>query len=129
MFIIDTTDEAENHSTIAGLAAILADLLAIADHIGLPQPRYTTVSDTGSIGLQLPPETGSLDAVRLWASTYCAAMRSDTHAGDNGPQIWVSTEFDLDGVNVDVYAHIPVPETEPIISTEQDSEPETATPF
>jgi hypothetical protein len=72
---------------------------------------------------------GSIDAVRLWASAYCAAMRSDTHLSGDGPKIWVSTKFDFDGIDVAVYAHIPVPETEPITSTEQDSEPETALPF
>ena len=129
MSITEIPDEAEFRSTIAKQATLLADLLAIADHVGLPQARYATVSDSGHIGLQLPPEMGSIDAVRLWASTFCAAMRSDTHEGDNGPAIWVNTVFDFDDVNVDVYAHIPVPDAEPVTRTEQDSEPETALPF
>jgi len=129
MFIVEILDEVEYRPTMTELVAILADLLAIADHIGLPQPQYATVSDTGHISLQLPSETDSVNAVRLWASTYCAAMRSDTREGENGPYIWPSTLFTLDGVNVDVYACIPVPETEPITSTEQDSAPETVTPF
>jgi hypothetical protein len=129
MFIIDTTDEAEYHSPIAGLAAILADLLVLSDHVGLLPPSYVTVSATGHIGLQLAPDMGSINAVRVWAETFCAAMRSDTHECENGQAIWVDTVFDFEGVNVDVYAHIPVPEAEPITSTEQDSEPETVTPF
>jgi hypothetical protein len=96
----------------------------------MPLPRYATVHGTGSIGLQFPPERDSINAVRLWASAYCAAMLSDTHEGANGQETWVSTRFELDGViDVHVYAVIPVPDTEPITSTEQDSEPETATPF
>jgi hypothetical protein len=104
-------------------------VLAFADHVGLPQPQYCTVSSTGSIDLQLPGEKASLDAVRLWASTYCAAMTSDSHQGDDGPELWVRTQFEDDGVTVMVYAHVPVPQAEPITSTGQDSGPETATPF
>ena len=126
MFSIEILDEAEYHSTMAKLAVTLADLLAIADHIGLPQPRYATVSASGHgyISLQFPPAMSSVDAILLWASTYCAPMRSETHEGKTGPEMWPGTQFDLDGVTVDLYACIPVPEAEPITSTEQ-----TATPF
>ena len=129
MSITEIPDEAESRSTMTELAVTLADLLAIADHLRLPLPRYVSVSRSRSISLQLPPEMASIDAVRLWASVYCAAMRSDTHEGENGPKLWVTTAFDLDGVNIDVYACIPVPQAEPIPSTEQDSEPDTVLPF
>ena len=129
MYLI-TIDPADYRPTMAELTAVLADLLAIAIHNRMPLPRYVTVHGNGCIGLQFPPERDSINAVRLWASAYCAAMLSHTCEGANGPYISVSTQFELDGViNVDVYAHVPVPETEPITSTEQASDPETVTPF
>jgi hypothetical protein len=129
MYLI-TIDPADYRPTMAELTATLTDLLAIAIHNRMPLPRYATVHGNGSIGLQLPPERDSIDAVRMWASAYCAAVLSQTCEGDNGPYVSVSTQFELDGViTVDVYAHVPVPETEPITSTEQDSDPETVTPF
>jgi hypothetical protein len=109
MSIIFIPVDDEPRSVITRLAAVLADVLALADHVGLPQPQYCTVSSTGSIDLQLPSERASIDAVHLWAKTYCAAMRSDTHKGQDGPEVWVSTQFEDDGVNVCVYAHVPRP--------------------
>jgi hypothetical protein len=129
MFIIDILDADTYRPTMTELAAILVDLLAIADHIGLPQPHSAWVYNDASIALQFPPERDSIDAVRLWASAYCAAVLSDTHEGHNGSEIWPTTRFSLDGVDITVYAAIPVPDAEPITSTEQDSEPETVTPF
>jgi hypothetical protein len=129
MSIIIIPADAEPSSVIARLAGVLADVLAFADHVGLPQPRYCTVSATGSVDLQFPSERASIDAVRLWAETYCAAMSSDPHQDDDGPEVWVRTRFEDDGVNVHVYAHVPVPETEPIARTCQDSDPATDLPF
>ena len=130
MSIIIIPVDAEPSSVIARLAGVLADVLAFADHVGLPQPHYCTVSSTGSIDLQFPSERASIDAVRLWAETYCAAMSSDPHQGDDGPEAWVRTRFlEVDGVTVHVYAHVPVPETGPITRTYQDTDPATDRPF
>ena len=93
--------------TMLELATFLTDLIGLADHLGLRQPLYTTVCDTGSIGLQLPPDMDSVQAVRTWAMTYNADVDETIHK--DGQEIWVSTDFSFDDVNVTVYAHIPVP--------------------
>jgi len=113
MSILDILDAATYRPTMAKLTAILADLLATAEAAGLAQPSYVTVSDGPDIGLQFPQEMDSVMAIISWASAFCAPVRSDSHDGRNGPEIWPGTHFTYEGVSVTAYAHIPVPQEGP----------------
>jgi hypothetical protein len=68
------------------------------------------VSDaTAQISLQFSNELDSVNAILSWASAFCAAVRSDTRPGDQGPEVWASTAFTYDNVSINAYARIEVP--------------------
>ncbi|HEX3958059.1 MAG TPA: hypothetical protein VHZ03_15705 [Trebonia sp.] len=110
MSTIEIPETATSRPEMHQLAATLAELLATTADKGLPQPHYVTLSDiTGSIGLQFPPEMGSINALIAWANLFGGVSRSNPHEGEHGPALWVSTEFTFCCVSIDAYAHIPAP--------------------
>jgi hypothetical protein len=91
---------------IGALAVGLCDLLDQAKD--LAQPRYITISDTQSIGLQFGNDQASLKAIDRWARRFGSEVTTSVRNDDNGPWQWVTTTLDWFGVEVVAYAHIPL---------------------
>jgi hypothetical protein len=117
-----------------GLAVTLAVLLEEA--AGLPEPSSVTIYGIlegcvhDELSLHFPRVPESQEALVLWAVRFGGVITAKTVERETGPQLWVDVTFKYrDAVQVDAFAHIPLPLTEAITSTDHDSEPYPVTPF
>jgi hypothetical protein len=117
-----------------GLAIALALLLEEAAE--LPDPETVTIFGIldgyvhDDFMLQFPPVPESQWALVLWALCFGGVITAKTKECETGPQMWVDVKFTYrDAVRVHAFAHIPLPQTEAITSTDYDSEPYPVTPF
>jgi hypothetical protein len=83
------------------LAQVLAKVLAVS----LPQPRYITMSPSGTyrnVGLQFGPDAGDpLEVIGAWADWYGSEVTVQPG------EIRAQTSFRYEGVTFDVYAYVP----------------------
>ena len=93
--------------SVGALAYGAVELLEEALVLGLPQPRYLSVSSTQHIGLQFDPDRSSFTAITKWSLRFGGVLTSTPHGGQNGPQTLCRLEFAYYGVDVEVYAMIP----------------------
>jgi hypothetical protein len=117
-----------------GLAVTLAVLLEEA--AGLPEPSSVTIYGIlegcvhDELSLHFPRVPESQEALVLWAVRFGGVITAKTMERETGPQLRVDVTFTYrDAVQVDAFAHIPLPLTEAITSTDHDSEPYPVTPF
>jgi hypothetical protein len=86
----------------------------------LPDPSSITIYgvidgyDLLSVTLQFPAAEPSERAIVAWALRFGGVVVANTMDGDDGPQLWVKTEFTWQDAKVDAFAHIPLPQTEAI---------------
>lgn len=121
-------------SRMGSLTAAITFMLAEAD--GLPDPETMTVYGIlsgrvhDSLTLHFAPHEASTEAIALWALRFGGVVQSLVEDFRGVPTLWVRAEFTWqEFLSVDAFAAIPLPYAEAITSMDQDSEPETATPF
>jgi len=128
--VTETENLIPDISHMGGLAVALVVLLD--EGADLPEPSaidicgilYGHIHD--HIDLWFHGEAATEMAIALWASRFGGVIEAKPQEGKTGPELWARTTFTfMDAVTVNVYAHVPLPQTEATDNTAQASDPET----
>ena len=97
---------AELPLSIGGLAAEAAAVLWDAERLGLPRPRYFSVSaGSQDVGLQFDDDPASFDALAKWADLFGGTITTNPIRRDDGsPAMLCRVNCTYHGVPVEAYA-------------------------
>jgi hypothetical protein len=121
-------------SHMGSLTAAITFMLAEA--ADLPDPESVTVYGILSghvhdeVSLQFAAQAESTEAIVLWAQRFGGVIESKSLDFGDGTKQLVRAKFTWQGfLSVDAFVIFPLLDPEAITSSEQDSVPETVTPF